>query len=500
MKLRKIKIENLGKTKDFELGVAQDTVVFVQEDYEDILLGLSRGASNRLFYEILEERKIETDTRVVCDFECEGDFWQVESVYNDGYAKTTREGRTVVEGQKLKERYYRNGEEIELGEYYGKFHIPVDENARFWFAGGRRINGEKDGRRPSWITDFDFENFFVSRVANNDYFAKGYLKGFVPRPINVDKDLYLSFDENYRFIPVVIQEGEERPFEGLSESEELIFRYLCFLEVNNFCFAENAARGLDCAKKPLFIFNFLEYLDEGVNVAELLRRATVLGCQVFIFTGGHTVNTKGLNVQVVGVKPRARSYRLTQNSSMPSKKLAGALMQFLTDYNKRKRKRKKLDEPIFLCVGTDLAAMDTLAPLCGTLLKERMPDAIVFGQFGALVTAQNVQEIGMMLKKEYSTHPIIAIDAAVTDCEEEIGNILIIDEPLKPGSGVKKNLGEVGDFTIQGITCSKLFLDKPIRIGDIYNTAMTICKGLRIFLKKWRDDYGRTDTEQASRD
>ena len=38
------------------------------------------------------------------------------------------------------------------------------------------------------------------------------------------------------------------------------------------------------AKKPFFVFNFVQYLDKDVNVDELLKLATDLGHQVFLFT------------------------------------------------------------------------------------------------------------------------------------------------------------------------------------------------------------------------
>lgn len=40
---------------------------------------------------------------------------------------------------------------------------------------------------------------------------------------------------------------------------------------------------------PLFIFNFAEYLDENIDVVGLLKRATDLGGQVFLFTGGYEI-------------------------------------------------------------------------------------------------------------------------------------------------------------------------------------------------------------------
>ena len=288
MKLKNIKIENLGNVKNLAFDITQDIVVIPQKEYRDILLGLSRAVSNRQFYDILERTGINENTRVTGEFTFASDEWRVESFYNDDYTEETRGKYVIRNGQRLAEKYYRNGEETELSSLeYSALHIPVDENARFWFCNGRKIDGEVEGRLPHWLTDVDFEGYFQYR--KNEEFFKEWVKGFEPIPIDVNKHLYLSFDENYRFIPVRIENEEQTACEGLSESDEAIFHYLCFLEVNRFEFAYEEYKGYNCAKKPLFIFNFAEYLDESADVVRLLKKAMDLDCQIFLFTGGFEI-------------------------------------------------------------------------------------------------------------------------------------------------------------------------------------------------------------------
>lgn len=163
----------------------------------------------------------------------------------------------------------------------------IEMRSRYVFANGKPI---ADNRRIKWVgerSETDFQNYFQDK--KSDDFSKEWLKGFKPLVISMDKHLYLSFDENYRFIPVKIEDGKQTVCNSLSESDEAIFNYLCFLEVNRFEFAYEEYNGYNCAKKPLFIFNFAEYLDESADVVRLLKKATDLDCQIFLFTGGFEI-------------------------------------------------------------------------------------------------------------------------------------------------------------------------------------------------------------------
>ena len=291
MKFKNVKIQNLGNVENLAFDITRDIVVFPPREYRDILLGLSRAASNRLFYDILDREAIKEDTHVCGEFIFDGEQWRVESSYKYEYTEERRGKYVIRYGQKLEETYYRNGEETPLGRYYGAFHIPVDENARFWFCNGRTIDGEIADRSRIWTTDVDFNTYFSDYIESHvgKVFMREYVEEFCPRLIDVNKQLYLSFDENYRFITVKLEGGKQTIYKDLSESDRTIFNYFCFLEVNRFTFAYFDSCGFDYAKKPLFIFNFAEYLDESVDIVGLLKQAVDLGSQVFLFTGGHEI-------------------------------------------------------------------------------------------------------------------------------------------------------------------------------------------------------------------
>ena len=70
----------------------------------------------------------------------------------------------------------------------------------------------------------------------------------------------------------------------LSESEEKLFGYLCFLITAEFWQGFEELRNLHCIRKPLVIRNFLEKLDVSVDIKDLLKRTAQLNRQIIILT------------------------------------------------------------------------------------------------------------------------------------------------------------------------------------------------------------------------
>ena len=70
----------------------------------------------------------------------------------------------------------------------------------------------------------------------------------------------------------------------LSESESVMFKYLCFLRTAEFWHGFEEIRNLHSVKKPLLISGFLEKLDESVDVGDLLLRTEKLKRQTILIT------------------------------------------------------------------------------------------------------------------------------------------------------------------------------------------------------------------------
>ena len=70
----------------------------------------------------------------------------------------------------------------------------------------------------------------------------------------------------------------------LSETEEKLFLYICFLNIAEFWADVENIRNMHHEKKPLIIKNFIEFLDQTTDIDGLIARTTKLGRQVIILT------------------------------------------------------------------------------------------------------------------------------------------------------------------------------------------------------------------------
>ena len=113
-------------------------------------------------------------------------------------------------------------------------------------------------------------------------YLKTFVKNFKPETIRDGKryELYLRKDGRY----AVRYMGENDMPVFLSESEQTLFRYLCFLRTAEFWQGFEELRNLHSVKKPILIGDFLERLDESIDTKDILKRTTRLNRQIIILT------------------------------------------------------------------------------------------------------------------------------------------------------------------------------------------------------------------------
>ena len=141
--------------------------------------------------------------------------------------------------------------------------------------------------------------------------------------------------------------------------------------------------------------------------------------------------------------------------------------------------------PIIVCIGSDLVLGDSLGPLVGTFLKNKNLKAYVYGTLSFPITAKEVEYARTYLKQIHPNSISIAIDAAIGE-PDDIGLVRVLNKGLKPGLGVDKNLGTVGDLSIVGIVASKSVKNYNLfnltRLNLIYKMAGTIANGIEKYI------------------
>ncbi len=142
-------------------------------------------------------------------------------------------------------------------------------------------------------------------------------------------------------------------------------------------------------------------------------------------------------------------------------------------------------KPIFICIGSDLVLGDSLGPLVGTFLKNRNIGSYIYGTLNFPITAKEVEYAGTYLKQMHPNSITIAIDAAIGE-DDDVGIIRILDKGLKPGLGVNKKLGTVGDLSIVGVVAGKskdnFNLFNLTRLNLVYKMAEVIASGIEKYI------------------
>lgn len=108
-----------------------------------------------------------------------------------------------------------------------------------------------------------------------------YVKAFQPEPINCKKNYQTTINEQGKF-EVIYPGVSGKVF--LSETEEKLFLYICFLNIAEFWEGFEKTRDLHHEKKPLLIRDFIEFLDEAANINALIARTQNLQRQIIILT------------------------------------------------------------------------------------------------------------------------------------------------------------------------------------------------------------------------
>lgn len=128
---------------------------------------------------------------------------------------------------------------------------------------------------PRLIKDKSLSNIKAFRR-----YLRDFLYSFEPELLRRGKDYEIFLKKNGRY--VVRHRSDGSVTNALSESERVLFRYLCFLRTAEFWAGFEALRNMHGIKKPLLISGFLERLDESIDVSELLFRTEKLQRQTIV--------------------------------------------------------------------------------------------------------------------------------------------------------------------------------------------------------------------------
>ena len=97
-----------------------------------------------------------------------------------------------------------------------------------------------------------------------------YIANFKPREISARKNLYFDITPQGKFIAIK-KAGYKSINCDLSASEQTLFDFLCFIEINKFRQFVNGVKDFNYKEKPLILVNFPDFLDENFDYVSFLK-------------------------------------------------------------------------------------------------------------------------------------------------------------------------------------------------------------------------------------
>ena len=139
--------------------------------------------------------------------------------------------------------------------------------------------------------------------------------------------------------------------------------------------------------------------------------------------------------------------------------------------------------PVILCIGSDRVTGDCIGPLVGHLLASRNLGCEIVGTLDSPVTALNIADSVLKVKRLYAGRKVIAVDSCVGEADE-LGSIRVRKGSLRPGLACGKSLPKVGDVSVTATVASgnadNLY---SVRLGFVYSLASEIADSIECALK-----------------
>ncbi|MGM0471146.1 MAG: spore protease YyaC [Bacillota bacterium] len=180
--------------------------------------------------------------------------------------------------------------------------------------------------------------------------------------------------------------------------------------------------------------------------------------------------------------------RIHVDDRLAASKLKKILTKYLDQYY-----TAKFSQIIVLCIGTDRSTGDALGPLIGSRLNQFNPNSIpVLGTLKEPIHATNLQEKIDMIKQKFISPFIVAIDAGLGK-NKSVGQISVNQGPLKPGSGVDKELPPIGNLHITGLVNIGGYMEylvlQSTRLNLVMKMSKIIARSIKWSLKSFDYNY-----------
>lgn len=293
MYIKKLTIEHFGRIEYKSFNFCESLNVIAGENAQAVFAALCVALCNRLLRFQVSPYCLMENSRIYAEIEAGGADYVSETVYSADAPEHCETnvycGRRKLTEEERRAAFHVSMEEEECSYFVNRYdyyrYVPFAElDYSKKLAEYQKALQEENRQEFSERTDGAGTTQTFRRE------LKKFCYGFLPQPIRIEKQLLLTMDEDGSFLTKDVQLRMD-----LSATEEILFQYLCFLEVNRFW---NEVRKIigRTAKKPLFISALPDHIDFCVDLTQLLEQALALNRQVFLFTGDKRIGERMKNV------------------------------------------------------------------------------------------------------------------------------------------------------------------------------------------------------------
>mgnify|MGYP004559107567 CR=1 FL=1 len=150
---------------------------------------------------------------------------------------------------------------------------------------------------------------------------------------------------------------------------------------------------------------------------------------------------------------------------------------------------------IFICIGSDRTTGDCLGPLVGYKLSNyHINNIFIYGSLENPIHSANIEDILSKIYFSFSNPYVVAIDSALGSVQN-IGKIIIEDNPITPGAALNKTLPPVGNICIKGVVNISSSMEYMIlqntRLYTVMTLADTISQGITKFIESINNNVSR---------
>ena len=112
-------------------------------------------------------------------------------------------------------------------------------------------------------------------------YLRNYLCAYKPQRLRKDKEFLLILSDNGEF-KVIHPDLPIDTMPYLSESENILYHYLCFLNLSEFWYGIEQIKDIHHIRRPLLISDFAERINSSIDIADYIARTRKLNRQIFL--------------------------------------------------------------------------------------------------------------------------------------------------------------------------------------------------------------------------